>query len=268
MFFVTGLISSVLISSNIEERTRLLITSCVQNVLVFIFPSYILAKIEKHYALKSMGLLTIPSWVNILGTILIMILAIPALNQIIFWNQNMSLPNCMHSIETIFREWEINNNKISEILLSGKTPISFISSLLVIGIITPIGEELFFRAGLQRIFMPTLPKWIAVWLTAFIFSSLHLQFFGFIPRLLLGAFFGYLYSWTHSIWTPIIAHAINNSIVVIVTYLVSLGYLSSDIDQFGITHSGIPWIAFGSFISVVLIFIFFRKDLFNGTKNF
>ena len=54
-----------------------------------------------------------------------------------------------------------------------------------------------------------------IWTAAILFSAFHLQFYGFFPRMLLGAYFGYLLYWSHSIWLPIFAHFINNAIAVI-----------------------------------------------------
>jgi uncharacterized protein len=52
----------------------------------------------------------------------------------------------------------------------------------------------------------------AVWLTAIVFSVIHFQFYGFLPRVLLGALLGYLVIWTGSIWASILAHFANNAL--------------------------------------------------------
>ena len=112
-----------------------------------------------------------------------------------------------------------------------------------------------------------MSKPASVWIAAFVFSAMHFQFFGFIPRLLLGAFFGYLYIWSGSIWTSVFAHALNNSMVVITAWLVAKGKTDIDFEQFGITESGIPWCAI---ISGILLFCFLficRKCFFKEGKN-
>ena len=55
---------------------------------------------------------------------------------------------------------------------------------------------------------------VSIWVVAAVFSALHMQFFGFIPRLVLGGLFGYLYFWSRTIWVPVLAHFINNLIAV------------------------------------------------------
>lgn len=267
MFLVTSIISSYILSCNIDERMKLLLTSCFQNLFVFIAPSYIIAKIESKSAPNTLGVETSISLRNIAGIFLIMFIATPMMNQLIFWNQNLSLPNSLKGLEIILKSWEQRNSEITEMLLSDMGVASLIWCILVIGILTPIGEELFFRAGLQRIFQNAMSESLAIWLAATIFSAMHFQFFGFIPRLLLGAFFGYLYIWTRSVWAPILAHALNNTSVVILSYFASKGYILSNFDEFGIDKSGVPWMALGSLILVIIFFTYLKKRFFDGTKN-
>jgi hypothetical protein len=77
----------------------------------------------------------------------------------------------------------------------------------------------------------------AIWITAFIFSTMHFQFYGFIPRLLLGAFFGYLAFWSRSLWLPIFAHTLNNSMVVISTWLIKQNTNAIDVNKIGANFS-------------------------------
>jgi membrane protease YdiL (CAAX protease family) len=87
------------------------------------------------------------------------------------------------------------------------------------GILTGMGEELLFRGAVQRKFMDWLGNHhVAIWVAAAIFSAVHMQFYGFIPRMLLAALFGYLYYWSGNLWIPIIAHASNNTITILAMY--------------------------------------------------
>jgi len=97
-----------------------------------------------------------------------------------------------------------------------------------------LGEELLFRGVVQRILteMTRNHHW-GIWLSAALFSALHLQFFGFIPRLLLGAIFGYLLVWSGSLWLPILAHFVNNAGAVIALWLSGKGVISPAVEEFG-----------------------------------
>jgi len=132
--------------------------------------------------------------------------------------------------------------------------------LLVIGIMAGVGEEFLFRGILQ----PKLKFYIgnphvAIWLTAAIFSAIHMQFYGFIPRMLLGAIFGYLYHFSGSLLYPIIAHILNNVVTVVLVYLNKLGKLDFDIEQ----TEQIP-IYFGI---IGLLILFFSLKAFKNTHK-
>jgi hypothetical protein len=86
----------------------------------------------------------------------------------------------------------------------------------MIAVLPALGEEFLFRGVLQRLFIEwTKNRHFGVWIASFIFSFIHFQFYGFIPRFLLGLYFGYLLVWSSSIWVPVVAHLINNGFAVI-----------------------------------------------------
>jgi membrane protease YdiL (CAAX protease family) len=97
--------------------------------------------------------------------------------------------------------------------------VEFLAAIVILAIVPAIGEELLFRGILQnKIEMLSKNKHIAIWITAFIFSFIHFQFYGFVPRLLLGALFGYLYIWSGNLTIPILAHFINNGFTLLLLY--------------------------------------------------
>lgn len=136
------------------------------------------------------------------------------------WNMQMKLPEASKDLEDWMRRQEDEMAALTKgIVMTDSLPI-LLMNILVIAILPAIGEELFFRGALQGI----IKRWfgnphVAIWLTAIIFSAIHVQFFGFFPRLLLGAFFGYMLIWTHNIWIPIFAHFVNNAMVAIIAFV-------------------------------------------------
>jgi hypothetical protein len=78
---------------------------------------------------------------------------------------------------------------------------------------------------------------VAIWITAILFSALHAQYFGFIPRMVLGAVLGYLFYFTNNLWIPIFAHFVNNGMAVIMAYLIQHDVISEDIEKIGSTSS-------------------------------
>ncbi len=142
----------------------------------------------------------------------------PFIDMLNTWNQGLHLPDSMHAIEQWMTDSEKQAESLTKQLLNVTTWGGFLSNILVIALLAGIGEELLFRGVLQKI----LIKWTGnihtgILITAILFSAIHLQFFGFIPRMVLGALLGYLYVWSRSLWVPITAHALNNAWVVIFT---------------------------------------------------
>ncbi|MGY6742311.1 MAG: CPBP family intramembrane glutamic endopeptidase [Cecembia sp.] len=151
---------------------------------------------------------------------------------IIDWNAGIQLPKALEGIEKFMRDAEDQRMLMTKFLTDFESPKEFIVGLLVIGIIAGISEEVLFRGVLQpKMQLYTGNIHVAVWLSAFIFSAIHMQFYGLFPRMVLGAIFGYLYFYSGSLLYPIIAHILNNSLTVTLVYLGKLGVIDFDIEK-------------------------------------
>lgn len=265
-FFLVGLFVaqglSQAIASVLGEATRdsLLIQAVFQNLFAFIIPAWGAFRIGNKYALSDLGLARGVTVWAIVGVVAMYLISLPMMNQLIYWNAGMHLPDSMKSTEEIWRKMEEMGAGVTSILTEGTSWWTLVSGILVIGVLTGIAEEMFFRGALQGIFLRSgMRTWMGVWLTAVIFSLMHFQMFGFVPRLLLGAWFGYLYVWTRSLWIPVAAHALNNSMVVLMTWLANRGVLADDFDSAGVTFEGVPWWAIRSAVLTGLLLISCRK---------
>ncbi len=143
------------------------------------------------------------------------------ISPIIYWiyglNQQMELPEAWSALETSMKRAEEESEKTIQLLLSATGTQAFLINILVIAILPAVGEELLFRGVLQNIFRTLFKNpHLAIWIGAILFSALHMQWYGFFPRLLLGAMFGYIYFWSGSIFLSIFAHFINNGAAVAV----------------------------------------------------
>ena len=153
-------------------------------------------------------------------------------------------------------------------MLKGSSVGSLIVSICIVGVLAGLSEELFFRGGVQGIFTRSeMGRTMAVWLTAILFSVMHFQFFGFLPRLLMGAFFGYLLIWTKSIWVPVFAHVLNNSVVVVTASLT--GVSSEDMFSEGIEflNIGNNVVVLFSLVLTAIFLIFFRREFFKTDRK-
>ena len=154
-----------------------------------------------------------------------------ALSPIMVWNMNVKFPEFLRW----FEEWAIEKEELGAKLTEQMTNFSSLNQMLagifVIGLLPAIGEELVFRGLIQReIWRASLKIHLAIWLSAGIFSTIHFQFFGFIPRLLLGALFGYLYYWSGNLLIPIFSHFVNNAFIVVMVYLNQIEVTTIDIE--------------------------------------
>lgn len=85
-------------------------------------------------------------------------------------------------------------------------------AFVVVAIMAPLLEELFFRGFIYRTFKKTWPVWLASILTAVVFALVHFQFQTFLPLFFLGLILNYAYQRTGSLWTSVAFHSLNNTI--------------------------------------------------------
>jgi membrane protease YdiL (CAAX protease family) len=147
------------------------------------------------------------------------------------WNQGVDLPDWF-GFETWAREMEERAGEITKHIINFDSTGELILTIVVVAILPAIGEELVFRGMIQRdLFRATNNAHVAIWVAAIIFSAIHFQFYGFFPRVFLGALFGYLYYWSGSLIMPMIAHFINNGFTLLGMMLYSKGKISIDFES-------------------------------------
>ena len=193
--------------------------------------------------------------------LLIFLVSYPAIAVVAQWNEQMALPDALKGIETWMRQLEDSAKQVTDLFLSGKTVWDLLLNVLIIAAAAAFVEELFFRGALQQF----IEKWLrnghlAVWIGAFIFSAIHLQFYGFFPRLLMGAVLGYLFLYSRNLWIPILYHFVNNATVVVVTYFWGESNFLEQLEDKPLT-----WASFVVMIAsgVLTYFVFLRyKKLF------
>ncbi|SMG21477.1 hypothetical protein SAMN05661096_01195 [Marivirga sericea] len=157
-----------------------------------------------------------PSILIVLSTFSFMIF-----NSIIIeWNMNVEFPEFLRGFGEWARNMEDRLMELTELFSSYGSFGEMLIALFIIGILPAVGEELVFRGLLQtKLQTATKNAHLAIWISAIIFGAFHMQFFGVVPRILLGALFGYIYLYSGNIWYPILAHFVNNGLAVVVMYV-------------------------------------------------
>ncbi len=150
----------------------------------------------------------------------IMLFSSPIMEALSNINARLVLPPALKGLEDWMRSAEQSAQKATEAMLNMKTIGSMLWAVFVVGLLTAIAEEFLFRGVIQTIFVRiTKNKHAAIWITAILFSAFHMEFFTFLPRVFLGAIFGYFVAYSGSIWPGVWAHFLNNGSAVVITYL-------------------------------------------------
>lgn len=195
-------------------------TMAIQSICLFLIPSSAFVFFCQDDSKKYFSPVQSQSFLFYLLAILLIIVIQPLISSISYYNQQIVLPDSFASLENWMRMSEDNAEKSLTLLLSDKSIGSLLLNILVLAFVAGITEEVFFRGCMQQIFEKIVSnKHLAIWITAFIFSAVHFQFYGFIPRLLLGALLGYLYVWSGNIIIPVAVHISHNAIAVVFSHL-------------------------------------------------
>lgn len=265
---VAGFISILMGKISDNPTATMRITATMQDLIAFTLPAIAMAVISTKQPATFLSVDKKAGVWPVLLTIGVMLISVPAMNYIITWNESITFPESFASLEQWMKTTEKAALQNIEILLGGTSVADLIMSILIVGIMTGFAEEILFRGALLKLIATANKKvniHFAIWITAFIFSAIHMQFYGFFPRLLLGAFFGYLLWWSGSLWLPIIAHAFNNNITVTFTWLTKRGVIDFDPNTLGATDNT-TIMAATSFIVTAIAIVALRKFIVRSNQ--
>lgn len=245
----------------------------VQTLATFFVPPLLVAYLCSREPKEWLGLeqkAEIPTsrYIGIfIAAIVLMFVALPGINLLADWNSQMSLPDWLKPLEDLMRQQEEAAALLTERFLSGRGVEILVANVVLMALLPALAEEMTFRGVLQRLIAKqgatggvqlTARQHAAIWAVAIIFSAIHFQFFGFIPRMLLGALFGYALCWTGSLWIPITMHFVNNAATVVAFWIICNNDLNRDvIETFGTGET--LWVGIVSLVLTGLgIYCFWR----------
>lgn len=211
------------IISHPDDLNILRLGQLAATVLGFLLPalifSYLKARPLGAYAYANRGFHPV-----LIVLIPLLILAIyPLIDLSYFLNQRMPWAKWMLDSQDEYK-------LIVDALLNDKSIPVFILNFLTIAAIPAVCEEWIFRGTLQRLLSEKFTIHLAIVLASLVFSFIHFEFSGFLPRILLGIFLGYLYHYTKSLWANVLAHLVNNGAQVLAMYLARIGLYKGDLD--------------------------------------
>jgi membrane protease YdiL (CAAX protease family) len=188
----------------------------IQFVGLFLIPSFLFARFCDSKPGQYLGFRSATSLYFILGTV-VLIVALP------FVNWSGIINNELIPETTAIGKWmkasEEATGKQIEFMLKKRGIQDLLMNLFFVAVFAGVGEELFFRGVLQRLFIKLFKNpWAGILIAAFIFSAIHFQFYGFIPRFILGILLGVIYWYSGSLWPAIVAHFAYDAFAVIMVY--------------------------------------------------
>ena len=242
--------------------TGMKIAQGLSSIMMFVVPPIVYYCItRKKHQMQDLGFRKVarPWWLLLLG-VAVMFISLPVTNQLTVWNENMNLGSTLAKLEDYLKTLEETARSATEKMLNVSTFGGLLLNLLIIALIPALGEEMTFRGVLQQSLTRKLKPHIAIFLSAAIFSFIHFQFYGFLPRMFLGILLGYMFYVTGSLWTSILMHFFNNGTAVVLYYLNNKGIINIDVEHFGETQS--VWLVVASaVVTTGLIAWSWRKSL-------
>ena len=221
-------------STLVNEPDKLIVINSFATIFTFLFPALLCAHLFSSTPSSYLASNHYPSSIILMITFVNTIIILPFISLIATWNDAIHFPEWMSFIETALREQQKMLAEMMEKVTVMDGIPGLIGVLFCMAVLPAICEEFFFRGFLQRFIQElTKRKHLAVWVTAVIFSTIHFEFFAFIPRLLLGAWLGYLLVYTRSIWISVAAHFTNNAAFIILLYLEQRGIVGKEAELFG-----------------------------------
>jgi membrane protease YdiL (CAAX protease family) len=221
---------------------------------MFILPSVLFAFLVRGKISVYLKMNRLPQIYSLLAGISIIVVSMPLINWLISINQMMHLPSAFSGIEEWMRRSEDSAEIYTKAFLNVSSLNGLIINIFMMAVLPAIGEEFLFRGVLFKLFKDWSGKaHFAIILSAFLFSAMHLQFFGFFPRMVLGLLLGYMFYFSKNLWVPIAAHFFNNAFAVIVTFLNNKKIIQTDIDALGSESSDYLFIILSLILTMVLI---------------
>jgi len=210
-------------SGGLRENLMLLkYFQSVQSLGMFVLPPFIIAWLYSRNTANYLKVNISPSLTSYFLVLAIIFFSLPFIGFLSQLNQNISFPEGLENIEKWLMNKEDSAQELTKKFLAADNWKGLMVNIILVGVLPAIGEEFIFRGVLQRIFSRwTRNAHLGILIAAFLFSAMHIQFYGLIPRFFLGLLFGYFMLWSGSIWLPVFGHFVNNTSAVVYYYFTS-----------------------------------------------
>ncbi len=201
------------------------LTQILYTLVVYLLPAVIFARLAAPKPLEYLSMNRAPKVIPAILAILIILASLPMVDLSAQWNQIWPVSETMRMQEEVAE-------KMTRDLLKMDSFSTLLGNILFFAVMPAIAEEAFFRSVVQRLMIKMMPvkngAWVAILVTALLFSAVHLQWLSFVPRVILGFLLGMIYYLTGNLWLSILAHSINNGLQVVLMYLFQMHLMQTD----------------------------------------
>ena len=221
--FLSSLISALCLSRSIDPKTKMIYLKSMQTFLelsMFMIPALIFAYKNSQSINNYWGIKQKQGGITILSVIVLYIVAVPLVAWLVKINENVRFPESLQTLENALKSIQDSATEMTEKFMNVSTIGGILVNIFVMAIVPAVSEEMLFRGCIQKTLTDKMRnKFLAILISAFIFSAAHLEFYGLLPRFILGIILGYVFYYTGNILMSMLLHFINNSIAVIAGYI-------------------------------------------------
>ena len=223
----------------------------------FVISAFVISLIFKERPLEYLGLDSFPKPVYLLIVPVLLIVSMPFLSWLVEMNSKLTLPAFLSGLENTLKEMELKNERMYDLMLTMDNYNQLFLNLLVMALIPALGEELFCRGVLLNVIYDYSGKFLrSVIIVALIFTLFHMQFYKFVPMMVLALLLGLFINWTHSLWASILFHFLNNTFAVAGSFYYQRGVKNILTDD----TAHMPYLlTIGSFIITIALIAWINK---------
>ena len=241
---IVGLILSLVVSTittfasgSFTELSVLRIAQISSQIFTFVLPPILYAILVKEKPMSALGLNKVKFHWLLIG-IAMMYVILPLNSAFAEWNAGLKLPESMKALEELMKSMQDAATEVTEKMLNVNNVSGLVVNIIMIAGLAALGEELLFRSLLQTSLIKICKNaHVGIIIASVIFSFIHFEFYGFLPRLVLGLLLGYMFYFSGSIWVPMLMHFLNNGTVVVLYFLNNKGFTNIDLETFGKTST-------------------------------
>ena len=205
------------VAANPVYRDAFRVNQTIIFLVGFLLPAFVTAWALNRKPVKLIGLSYTINWKQVGLVCIIMLTALYASSAFSYLTKEIPIAE---SLRQQFDKMEADYIQQAAAIIGLNNFADFILAIIIMAFLPALCEEVLFRGGLQNyLTRATRKPWISIIIVSILFSLLHFSYYGFLSRMFLGVVLGFIFEYSGRLWLCVIAHFLNNALVVVVTYI-------------------------------------------------